>query len=147
MPVTQKDDSPWWADGLPFTCQQSGKCCHARGDYAWVYVGWPERERLAQALQITPEEFTQKYTITDAQGARILRFVDGHCIFLEDAACQVHDHKPVQCRTWPFWEELLESPETYEAEVRNFCPGSRSGKRISADEIRRQMKETEEARQ
>lgn len=63
------------------------------------------------------------------------------------APCQVHDHKPVQCRTWPFWEELLESPETYEAEVRNFCPGSRSGKRISADEIRRQMKETEEARQ
>jgi Fe-S-cluster containining protein len=74
-----------------------------------------------------------------------LRFKDGHCVFLVDERCSVHEVKPVQCRTFPFWEELLETPETYRAQVLDFCPGSGEGERVPAAEIARQVTETEAA--
>jgi uncharacterized protein len=136
---------PWWADGLPFECQQSGRCCHQRGEYGHVYVNYQERSLLAEQLNITLGEFTKKYTNSEDDGSRVLRFVDGHCIFLRGSACQVHAAKPVQCRTWPFWKELLESEQSYQTEVRNFCPGSRTGTVVPAESIQAQMLETEAA--
>ena len=144
-PAQPAPDAPWWADGLPFSCQQSGKCCHQRGGYGYVYVNARERQALADHLGLSLGQFNRRYTRSEDDGARVLRFVARACIFLEDGLCSVHEAKPVQCRTWPFWEELLASPEVYEREVRSFCPGSRTGPTVEAASIRAQLEETEAA--
>lgn len=42
---------------------------------------------------------------------------DFHCIFLENGKlCSVYDLRPVQCRTFPYWPEVMESRETWNAE-------------------------------
>lgn len=104
-----------------------------------------ERERLAARLGLSLGEFNKRYTRSEDDGSRVLLFRDRACIFLEDGLCSVHEDKPVQCRTWPFWDELLESQEVYEREVLRFCPGSRVGEVVHAAEIRRQARETERA--
>jgi len=130
---------------LPFSCQQSGRCCHQREEYGYVYVNAQEREQIAAELDLSLGEFNKQYTRSEEDGSRVLLFRDRACIFLRDGLCTIHAVKPVQCRTWPFWEELLESAESYEREVLRFCPGSRVGERVPAAEIRRQMRETERA--
>lgn len=136
----------WWHDGLAFSCTMCGKCCHARGDVASVYVNFEERKRLAQFLDLPKRDFDARFIRRDGDGHRRLRFVDGHCCFLEDSTCIVHEAKPVQCRTWPFWEELLESEQAYRRQVLDFCPGSQAdGPVVPAESIRAQMEATEEA--
>ena len=136
---------PWFADGLPFGCTQCGKCCHARGDFNNVYVNRRERKAIAAHLGMSAAAFTRRYTVLDEEGYRTLHFETEACPFLEGAQCTIHEVKPVQCRTWPFWEELLKDRETYEKEVRSFCPGSRAGERVPREEIDRQARATEAA--
>jgi Fe-S-cluster containining protein len=31
----------------------------------------------------------------------------GACVFLENHQCLLHDVKPEQCRTFPFWNEYI----------------------------------------
>jgi len=136
----------WWKDGLAFSCTQCGKCCHGRGEVAHVYVNYAERQKMADFLDIELAVFNRLYTRLDEDGHRLLKFVEGHCIFLEEAVCTVHESKPVQCRTWPFWEELLESKDAYQKQVLDFCPGSDVETPIvPAASIRAQMEETEAA--
>lgn len=94
---------------------------------------------------MSPAAFTRRYTVLTEEGYRTLRFEEQACVFLEGNRCRIHPVKPTQCRTWPFWSELLESEEAYETEVRAFCPGSRSGPSVPAAEIRRQAAETDRA--
>ena len=136
----------WWKDGLPFSCTQCGKCCWGRGDVAHVYVNYEERQRLADFLDLDLATFNRRYTRLEDDGHRNLKFMDDHCVFLEEGICTVHEAKPTQCRTWPFWEELLESPEAYREQVLDFCPGSEvSDPVVSAESIRKQAEETEQA--
>jgi Fe-S-cluster containining protein len=131
----------WWEAGLPFACTRCGKCCHARGEVSHVAVGRREQEDLARHLGLELPEFQERFTEADEAGYRGLRFEGGRCVFLRGAECSVHAAKPVQCRTWPFWPELLRSREAYAREVQSFCPGSVRGALVPAAEIRRQLRE------
>ncbi len=136
----------WWNDGLPFACTECGKCCHGRGDVAHVYVNYRERKRLADHLEVSLADFNRLYTRTEDTGHRSLRFVDNHCIFLEGPTCSVHDVKPIQSRTWPFWQELLESEDSYREQVLDFCAGSNAeGPMVTAESIREQLEATDDA--
>lgn len=137
---------PWWAAGLPFSCSQCGKCCESRGDVAHVYVGRADQERLASHLGLSLQVFRKRYTRFEPGGYLGLRFENGSCIFLDGKSCSVHEAKPVQCRTWPFWPELLQDPETYRKEVLEFCPGSQAETPIvPAESIAAQALATDEA--
>ncbi len=137
----------WWSDGLRFRCRRSGRCCRTHGDYAWVYVSAAERRALAAHLGLAPRAFLDRYTVRDERGHRVLRFRDGRCPFLDGAGlCSVHEVKPVQCRTWPFWPELLSDRATWEREVVAFCPGAADPDApvVPAEEIRRRRDEAME---
>lgn len=133
--------APWWEAGLPFACTQCGKCCHAREGYDHVGLSRREQRRLARFLGLPLRDFLGRYTRRDADGHVALRFVAGRCILLDGKVCSVHAAKPVQCRTWPFWPELLRSRAAYAREVQSFCPGSLVGPRVPAAAIRRQLRE------
>jgi Fe-S-cluster containining protein len=40
----------------------------------------------------------------------------------------------MQCRTWPFWQEVVESQESWK-EAASECPGINAGTLHSADDI------------
>lgn len=145
MGASHPPHGPWWSSGLAFACTSCGKCCEARGEYQHVYVNRGERRRLAEHLGLSARDFLERYTTADENGYRTLRFVEGRCPFLDGKLCRVHPVKPTQCRTWPFWNELLADPETYRREVLDFCPGSACGAVIPAARIRREDAATERA--
>ena len=56
------------------------------------------------------------------------------CPFLtQEGTCGVYLARPMQCRTWPFWAENLESPEAWAATAA-ICPGIGSGPRFEWQE-------------
>lgn len=62
------------------------------------------------------------------------------CIMLDrssvpgKALCKLYQARPTQCRTWPFWQEVVESAETWD-QAANGCPGMNTGTLHSGDDI------------
>jgi len=53
--------------------------------------------------------------------------VDGRCPFLgRDNRCRVYPVRPRQCRTYPWWPELVEREADWRAEARR-CEGMNRG--------------------
>ena len=53
------------------------------------------------------------------------------CVFLKalpggKRGCALYEHRPMQCRTWPFWPSNLRSQADWE-EAAEHCPGMRAG--------------------
>jgi uncharacterized protein len=60
------------------------------------------------------------------------------CIFLQQSdnrrVCSVYPVRPLQCRTWPFWEGLLATPDNW-ASASQTCPGINTGPTHSRSSI------------
>ena len=81
-------------------------------------------------------QFRRKYVIREHGIYRLVERDDGGCIFLgQDMKCQVYEARPKQCRTYPFWPELLADETSWEWEGIK-CPGIGKGDMIPAAEIR-----------
>jgi Fe-S-cluster containining protein len=130
MPVAEA----FWSAGIHFACQQSGKCCTARGDYGYVYVDSRERTAMAKHLGISLATLRADY-LQQSDGLWHLRDPDKDCMFLEDRRCRIYEARPGQCRTWPFWPENLAAEHTWQEDVAAFCPGVGKGESFSAEEI------------
>jgi uncharacterized protein len=151
---TSPNDSPkpWFSAGLPFSCSMCGNCCS--GSSGSVRFTDSEADTMAAQLQITTEDFYSKYTRRRGRSSKAyfelkeVRTLSGamDCIFLDrekirgKAICSLYGARPNQCRTWPFWPELLEN----EAAWKNAklgpegCPGIGKGTVVPYEEIIRQ---------
>ena len=122
------------ARGLRFECTKCGHCCTNRGEYAHVYVSDEEVDDLAACLDVIRGQFKRRYTFVDEYGWRQLRFTNDRCVFLDDAGrCGVYGARPVQCRTFPFWRELVKDGQ-WTAEARSLCEGVGRGRLYSIEE-------------
>ncbi len=130
-----KSNPPWYKDGLKFECQGSGKCCVSHGEYGYVYLDLNDRKRMAKHLGLTLKEFTGSYC-SSTEGYYHLKIApdETNCMFLENKQCEIYEARPTQCRTWPFWPEVL-NPKTWKSDVANFCPGVGKGRLYSPTEI------------
>ncbi|MDP6962614.1 MAG: YkgJ family cysteine cluster protein [Planctomycetota bacterium] len=136
----------WWKYGVAFSCQRCAKCCHARDGIAYVYVNRRERAAIAAKLEVPLATFDQKYVDYQDHAKAHVKFVGGKCMFLKNNQCSINAVKPTQCRTWPFWEEIMVSQESYKQQVLDFCPGSQvSQPTIAPESIADQIQETEDA--
>jgi len=123
----------WWSKGIRFQCQGSGRCCVSHGEFGFVYLTLADRRRLAKVLGMPTSAFTRKYCkVTD--GVYHLNDTGSDCLFLKNKRCAVYEGRPEQCRTWPFWPEVM-TAKAWAKEVKAFCPGVDKGPVISADEI------------
>lgn len=131
-------DQPWYADGLQFTCTQCGDCC--TGDPGYVWLTDDEVEAIAAFLGRPVTEIRDLYT-RKARGKRTLREKDnGDCVFYDrKKGCVIYPVRPPQCRTWPFWDSNLETPEEWQKTCEK-CPGSGKGELIPVEEISRRLK-------
>jgi Fe-S-cluster containining protein len=128
----------WYQDGLRFECTQCGHCC--TGEPGFVWVNDEEVAALARFRGESVEEFTGLYTRA-VNGRRSLRErANGDCVFYDRRqGCTVYPVRPRQCRTWPFWESNVGTPEAWRRTC-EFCPGSGQGELISAEEITRRLR-------
>lgn len=131
----ENKNHPWYSQGLSFECTQCGCCCS--GNPGFVWVGEEEIRALATRLEFSSvDDFERKFVRQVGLRKSLVEYPDGDCIFLdpEKRSCTVYEHRPTQCRTWPFWEENLESPKTWK-EVAKSCPGCDQGRVYSLQEI------------
>jgi Fe-S-cluster containining protein len=69
---------------------------------------------------------------------------DKQCPFLLAGGCGIHPAKPTQCRTFPFWPELVESRAAWKRTAR-FCPGIGKGELVQIETARERAAEMREA--
>ncbi|MEQ8317195.1 MAG: YkgJ family cysteine cluster protein [Phycisphaerales bacterium] len=128
--------------GLRFACTMCGNCC--TGPPGTVMVDERERAALAQHLGLSAAEFDEQYTRTLDEGVTLVERLTafGHdCVFLDRttvpgrAVCGVYEHRPSQCRTWPFWQRNLTDERAWDRAAAT-CPGMNSGPLRTAREVR-----------
>ena len=124
-------------EGLRFECTQCGECCVNREEYAHVYASREEVRELAALLELPILEFRRRYAFVDEDGWTQLSVVEDHCVFLEleTGSCRVYAARPVQCRTFPFWTENLQSRAAWRR-LKRFCPGIGQGDLLPLERIR-----------
>ncbi|GMU80317.1 MAG: hypothetical protein AMXMBFR47_01880 [Planctomycetota bacterium] len=139
---------PWYADGLQFTCTQCGNCCGGAPGYVWVHP--LEIDEIAKFVGLTPVDFIEKHTRSEHGRRSLLELENGDCEFLErtedgKSRCSIHPVRPVQCRTWPFWESNLRSEKAWAATARG-CPGMNTGEHHPLPVIQAALARNEERR-
>jgi Fe-S-cluster containining protein len=124
---------PFWAQGLRFECQRSGRCCTNHGENTCVYVTLDDRRRLAAFFGQPTSAFTRSRCV-EADGRYLLRDETADCVFFDQGGCSVYEARPTQCRTWPFWPENMKR-RVWLREIAAFCPGVGRGRLFSRGEI------------
>lgn len=139
-PMNSSDQSKkqWWHDGVQFECQGSGRCCVSRDEYGYVYMTKEDRIRMAQSLNLSTSQFTRQYCVKDEGLFHLIDGPEGRCHFLQGNQCGVYQGRPTQCRTWPFWPEVMNA-KVWQKEVKDFCPGVGKGRTWSQEEIKAQL--------
>ena len=125
---------PWYNDGLRFECTQCGACCS--GEPGVVWINEVETKALAEAFGIEVDEFLRRFARKIGDVYSLIEHPGGDCVFLEPATrqCTVYKDRPIQCRTWPFWDSNLESPRDWRNTCQ-VCPGAGVGKLYSLSEV------------
>jgi Fe-S-cluster containining protein len=96
---------------------------------------------MADHLGLTLAAFTRKYC-QRTNGFFHLK-EDGKnpdCAFLKDKRCSIYEARPIQCRTWPFWPDVMNA-KTWKKEVVSFCPGVGKGPIVQAVKIKAALRE------
>ena len=163
LPVSNDSDSPatspWYADGLSFTCTQCGNCCTGGPGYVWVSE--QEIDRFAAHLRIDRKAFLKTYcrSIQGEVSLKERRTPAGEydCVFLKHLdpsgqevppaaldrhgrtvttrrVCSVYDVRPLQCRTWPFWDGNLADRDAWQS-AHGKCPGMGTGRAYTQAQI------------
>jgi Fe-S-cluster containining protein len=127
---------PFYAGGLRFSCTRCSSCCRYESGY--VFLSQKDAFSLAAKLEMAYTEFIAMYCrwIPQGNGFESLSLREKSsldCIFWEDG-CTVYEHRPLQCRAFPFWEYLLSSRKSWQAAVAD-CPGAGKGSLHSGEEI------------
>ena len=128
----------WYQDGLRFRCTQCGNCCTGAPGFVWVNE--EEVAAIADHRGLSRTETEAVYTRPEGRGRSLKEKANGDCVFYDRAqGCTVYPARPPQCRTWPFWESNVATPEDWQATCQS-CPGSGQGDLIPVEEITRRLK-------
>lgn len=142
LPIVDQPEKPWFSDGLSFQCTLCGNCCTGGPGYVWISD--EEIDLLAAHLKLSREETLKKYCrkLHGKISLKESRDENGEypCVFLTDLGngkrgCGIYPVRPLQCRTWPFWEGNLISKKSWTAVGKKTCPGLNTGRKFSLTQI------------
>lgn len=129
---------PWYQEGLRFRCTRCGHCCTGAPGYVWVNE--EEINAIAKHRGETAAQAAALYTRSVGRRATLKERSNGDCVFWDAKdGCTVYPVRPRQCRTWPFWESNVATPEAWQRTC-DVCPGSGNGELIPVEEITRRLK-------
>jgi len=126
--VTLKQSSEsqlWYADGLRFRCTQCGNCCSGSPGYVWLSD--KDITAIAEYLRMPVEKFTRTYVRYTRGAFSLTERANYDCVFLTrdeqgKSGCAIYPVRPIQCRTWPFWNQNLHAPHAW-TNAADRCPG------------------------
>jgi hypothetical protein len=78
-------------------------------------------------------KFTRTVDLGTGLAISLLETPGFDCIFWKEG-CSVYSARPLQCSSYPFWERIVESRQSWMEEAAD-CPGMETGPRISSMEI------------
>ena len=137
--MDNKSENPWYSEGLAFECQGCGRCCKGPGGYVWINE--EDMSRMAQKLGMSEKEFARKYVRNVSGDLALIDKGNDDCVFLDDqGCCELYEERPVQCRTFPWWPEIVRSKYTWNNSAYD-CPGFNKGRIHSRQEIEDGLKE------
>ena len=130
---TPESESPWYREGWPSLAPAAALVAREHR----VTCGY-HRKRSSGSPSIGARPFRGVFRQVRPEVGHRFSLIErpgGDCIFWDKSAgCTVYPARPVQCQTWPFWPENVESPEDWD-HVRSVCPGSGHGRVYTVDEI------------
>lgn len=113
--------------GLAFSCTECGVCCTGSGH---VWLNRAEVSAIANLLGgIDEDAFIDTYCTGPPRtdGWYMLKNAEDSdaCIFLDQDTnhCMVYGARPLQCATYPWWPELVQSRKAWAHEARQVCEG------------------------
>lgn len=119
----------WYQAGLSFECTQCGNCCS--GDPGYVWATKTEVAQIAEFLGRTDGRLDEEHLRRVGLRYSLTEKPNGDCIFLKreggKSMCSIYSVRPTQCRTWPFWNQNLSSPDAWDR-AHKICPGMNRGK-------------------
>lgn len=136
---------PWYAKGVRFKCEGAscGDCCSGKWGTGYVWVTVDEMQRLADHVGLRFEQFTSKYVRQVGERYSLIEKPSLDCVFyVPGKGCSVYDARPSQCRSYPFWPEIMRTRKGW-VEEGNDCPGIGAGTAkdvVPAAEIEKQLK-------
>jgi len=137
-------DQPFYAAGLRFSCERCSSCC--RHESGFVYLSENDLSRLAHEFKMEYTAFIQTWCrwVPFDRGKRLSLKEKSNfdCIFW-NAGCTVYDARPLQCRSFPFWDNIVCSPKAWETAGQD-CPGINKGELRTREEIERFLRLMEE---
>lgn len=120
------DDAP-----LQFECTNCGACCTRAG----VVILTPaDIEAIASHFEVPVSEAVATW-FGDAEEPLITVDEENGCPFHENDRCAIHEVKPVQCATYPFWPEIVGTAEAWWLEAAE-CEGIGRGSDYPATRVR-----------
>ena len=96
---------------------------------------------MAAIMNLNLDDFYDTYARKIGIRYSLKEFPNGDCVFFdnEKRSCGVYSARPRQCRTWPFWDSNLKTPEDWQRTCEE-CPGSGKGKLYQLEHIETQRK-------
>jgi len=124
---------------LRFECTGCGACCTGGADH-YVETSATERAAIRAFLGLSPAWFRRRYLVrVDADTTGIRLEHSGRCPFLGiDNRCRIYPVRPRQCRTYPWWPELVENKRDWTEEARR-CEGMNRGTVVPLSTIERSL--------
>ncbi len=124
----------WYSNGLRFQCTQCGDCCSGSEGYVWV--NQEEINAMAARLGVSPLTFEERFVKRVGVRRSLTERANGDCVLLDEKTrkCTAYEERPRQCKTWPFWDSNLRTPEAW-AEAAEACPGCDKGNLVPLEKI------------
>ena len=119
-----------------FECTRCNGCCGGKPGYVWLSE--EDLDTLCGYTRMSRREFVLVYCKLVDIGIKVTLSLkekqNYSCVFLGSGGCEVYEARPSQCRTYPFWESIIEEENGWEKE-RVECPGIGHGPAAQPDKI------------
>ncbi len=125
---------------IRFQCTGCGKCCTGNQE-AYVEVSAKEQHKIQTFLNISPAWFRRRYLSRFDDGEiAVAMDTKGRCPFLnKDDRCRIYPVRPMQCRTYPYWDEVLGSSRSWNREAQ-YCEGIHRGPVVAIRKIKAELR-------
>ena len=136
-----------FTDSLHFSCIRCSSCCRHEGGY--VYLSENDLKLLENMLKmplaalintwcrwIPYVNFTERLALKEKSNY--------DCIFWgANEGCTVYNARPLQCRTFPFWDHVVCSEDAWK-KAALYCPGINNGELHPKEQIEELLRQIDD---